>query len=121
MTVRVLRSPAETRNPQVVELERTPGETNEQWLRRAIDGRRVETGKEWSLLLSGGDLAGGHLVARLLPEHAGRARHQGRVLRQARPGPRRDVRGLGAHRDGGAAGGPQASDEAAPEVMDAAW
>jgi hypothetical protein len=51
MTVRVLRSPAETRNPQVVELERTPGETNEQWLRRAIDGRRVETGKEWSLLL----------------------------------------------------------------------
>jgi hypothetical protein len=51
MTVRVLRSPAETRNPQVVELERTPGETNEQWLRRAIDTRRVETGKEWSLLL----------------------------------------------------------------------
>jgi hypothetical protein len=51
MTVRVLRSPAEARNPQVVEVLRTEGETNEQWLRRAIAGRRVETGREWSLLL----------------------------------------------------------------------
>jgi hypothetical protein len=51
MTVRVLRSPAEARNPQVVEVLRTEAETNEQWLRRAIAGRRVETGREWSLLL----------------------------------------------------------------------
>ena len=51
MTVRVLRSPAERRNPQVVELLRKDGEGNEAWLRRAIDGRQVETGPEWSLLL----------------------------------------------------------------------
>jgi hypothetical protein len=51
MSVRVLRSPADTRNPQVLEVLRTEGETNEQWLRRVIDGRRVETAREWSLLL----------------------------------------------------------------------
>lgn len=51
MTVRVLRSPAEARNPQVVEQLRTPGEGNESWLRRAIDARHVETGPTWSLLL----------------------------------------------------------------------
>jgi hypothetical protein len=51
MTVRVLRSPAERRNPQVVELLRRDGEGNEAWLRRAVEGRLVETGPEWSLLL----------------------------------------------------------------------
>ena len=51
MTVRVLRSPADRRNPQVVEMLRKDGEGNEAWLRRAIEGRYVETGPEWSLLL----------------------------------------------------------------------
>jgi hypothetical protein len=51
MSVRVLRSPAEARNPQVVELLRADGESNEAWLRRALDSGRVESGKEWSLLL----------------------------------------------------------------------
>ena len=51
MSVRVLRSPAHARNPQVVEQLRTEGERNEAWLRRAMEGRRVETGPEWSLLL----------------------------------------------------------------------
>ena len=51
MSVRTLRSPADTRNPQVVELPRTPGERNEAWLRRAMQGRQVETGPAWSLLL----------------------------------------------------------------------
>lgn len=51
MSVRVLRSPADRRNPQVVELPRAEGEGNEAWLRRAIQARHVETGREWSLLL----------------------------------------------------------------------
>jgi hypothetical protein len=51
MTVRVLRSPADRRNPQVVELLRKEGEGNDAWLRRAVEGRYVETGPEWSLLL----------------------------------------------------------------------
>ncbi len=51
MSVRVLRSPADTRSPQVVELRRRDGEDNAAWLRRALSERRVETGPDWSLLL----------------------------------------------------------------------
>jgi len=51
MSVRTLRSPAVARNPQVVWQERIEGEGNEGWLRRAMQGRQVETGPAWSLLL----------------------------------------------------------------------
>ena len=51
MSVRVLRSPADKRNNQVVELAREDGERNEAWLRRAVTAGLVEVGPQWSLLL----------------------------------------------------------------------
>jgi hypothetical protein len=51
MSVRVLSSPAHTRNPQVVELLRKDGEGNAAWLGRAMEATLVETGRDWSLLL----------------------------------------------------------------------
>jgi hypothetical protein len=52
MTIRVLRSPAFDRNPDVTWFDRTPpGEPNVNWLRRALASGRVETGPGWSLLL----------------------------------------------------------------------
>ena len=56
MDVRVLRSPAVTRNPDVIERVRAPGEDNLAWIGRMVQEGRVETGPNWSLLLLvGGD------------------------------------------------------------------
>ncbi len=56
MNVRVLRSPAVTRNPDVIERVRAPGEDNLAWIGRMVQEGLVETGPNWSLLLLvGGD------------------------------------------------------------------
>jgi hypothetical protein len=57
MTIRVLPSPAQDRNPAVFEVLRlSDAEDNAAWLRRVLDARMVETGASWStLLLVGGN------------------------------------------------------------------
>ena len=51
MSVRVLRSPADTRNPDVVERLRGAGESNEAWIGRMVAEHRVDTGPDWTVLL----------------------------------------------------------------------
>jgi hypothetical protein len=51
MSVRVLRSPADAQNPEVVERRRTGREANATWLRRIVGDGLVPTGPDWSLLL----------------------------------------------------------------------
>ena len=75
---------------------------------------RSHAGAREPLELSGGDLAGGNLVARLLSAHPGRARHQGRVLLEARAGARRALRRIAGDHDPGAGG--EASKQTAEEV-----
>jgi hypothetical protein len=57
MTVRVLKSPADKRNPDVVSLSRlTSDEPNDAWLKRALDAQLIEMGDSRShLLLVGGN------------------------------------------------------------------
>ncbi len=56
MNVRVLRSSADKRNPDVHERERSPDEDNLAWITRVVEEGLVDTGSRWSLLvLVGGD------------------------------------------------------------------
>lgn len=51
MSVRVLRSPAEKRNPDVVELERKASEDNLAWIQRAVNGELSGNLEDQSLLV----------------------------------------------------------------------
>lgn len=51
MTVRVLRSPAAKRNPEVLERVRASGEDNLAWIGRVVKEGLVGTDPEWSLLV----------------------------------------------------------------------
>jgi hypothetical protein len=56
MSVRVLRSPATSRNPGMLERVRAGGEDNLAWIGRIVREGLVEAGPEWSLIvLVGGD------------------------------------------------------------------
>jgi hypothetical protein len=51
MNIRVLRSPTDTRNPDVVELVRDAGESNLDWIHRVFERKLAPTGASWSLLV----------------------------------------------------------------------